>query len=65
MSLCSILFIRSFSKGVDKLLITIGDHDLSTRTETNHTVAKVSVPALGGLTSNHSHRALLFLSLLL
>ncbi|XP_071515586.1 uncharacterized protein [Panulirus ornatus] len=31
----------SFSKGLDNLIITIGDHDLSTRNETNHVVARV------------------------
>lgn len=31
----------SFSKGLDKLVVSIGDHDLSTRKETNHTVARV------------------------
>ncbi|MPC07877.1 Chymotrypsin B [Portunus trituberculatus] len=32
---------RSFSKGLDKLRVTMGDHDLSTRSEANHTVGRV------------------------
>ncbi|KAK8404771.1 hypothetical protein O3P69_001408 [Scylla paramamosain] len=31
----------SFSKGIGELIVTIGDHDLSTRSETNHTVSRV------------------------
>ncbi|XP_068218099.1 serine protease filzig-like [Palaemon carinicauda] len=31
----------SFSKGLDKLFVSLGDHDLSTRNETEHIVAKV------------------------
>ncbi|XP_045138916.1 serine proteinase stubble-like [Portunus trituberculatus] len=31
----------SFSKGLDKLRVTMGDHDLSTRSEANHTVGRV------------------------
>lgn len=35
------LSLRSFSKGIDLLRVSLGDHDLSTKNETNNVVVKV------------------------